>query len=116
MRREGLRTGGSKTRQANRGNHKVSVLQGTAKECYITGRTDGLEKHHIYFGAGKRAISDRYGFWVWLTPELHRGTYGVHGRDGHDLDIQLKEECQRAFEAEGHSREEFRRLIGRSYL
>ena len=41
---------------------------------------------------------------------------GVHGKYGHGLDIQLKQECQRAFEADGHTRDEFRQLIGKSYL
>ena len=100
-----------------KGSHKVSVLQGRTKECYITGRTDGLHKHHIFFGTGNRAISDKYGFWVWLIPELHNmSDEGVHGKNGHDLDIQLKQDCQRAFEAAGHTRDEFRQLVGKSYL
>ena len=41
---------------------------------------------------------------------------GVHGKEGHELDIELKQACQRAFEADGHTREEFRALIGKSYL
>lgn len=98
-----------------KGSHSISVLQGESKECYITGIKRGLEKHHIYFGVKNRAVSDKYGFWVWLTSEFHRGTKGVHGRDGHELDLRLKRECQREFEKE-KSREEFIRLIGKSYL
>ena len=41
---------------------------------------------------------------------------GVHGKNGHDLDIQLKQDCQRAFERDGHTRNEFRQLVGKSYL
>jgi len=98
------------------GNSKVSVLQGTTKECYVTGRTAGLHKHHIYYGVKNRAVSDRCGFWVWLIPELHNASdEGIHnGNIG--LDMELKQECQRAFEAEGHTRDEFIRLIGRNYL
>ena len=100
-----------------KGSHSVSVLQGKEKECYITGRTDRLHKHHIYFGTGNRAVSDKYGFWVWLIPELHNmSDDGVHGINGKGLDLELKQACQRAFEADGHTREEFRRLIGKSYL
>lgn len=29
-----------------KGSHKVSILQGTEKACYITGRTDELHRHH----------------------------------------------------------------------
>jgi hypothetical protein len=45
----------------------------------------------------------------------HRGTYGVHGKYGHQLDLQLKQHCQREFE-KTHTREEFIKLIGRNYL
>lgn len=99
-----------------KGSHSVSVLQGGEKECYITGRTDRLHKHHIYFGTGNRAISDKYGFWVWLIPELHNmSDEGIHNGNI-DLDLELKRECQKAYEADGHTRDEFIRLIGKSYL
>lgn len=39
----------------------------------------------------------------------------MHGRDGHTLDLRLKQDCQRRFE-ETHSREEFMAIIGRNYL
>jgi hypothetical protein len=99
-----------------KGNHKHSLLQGNDKYCWVTGaRNVPLEKHHIYFGPAKRKVSDRWGCWVWLTPELHRGTAGVHGRDGHGLDLRLKQECQRAFE-EWKGRELFMETFGRNYL
>jgi hypothetical protein len=97
-------------------NHKHSLLQGKAKRCYLTD-AEGvpLEKHHIYFGSGMRSISDKHGLWVWLVPEMHRGTYGVHGKEGHKIDLLLKRDCQRKYE-EKHSREDWMKLIGRSYL
>ena len=52
---------------------------------------------------------------VWLTYLEHRGTYGVHGKYGHELDLRLKQECQKEYE-KNHTREEFIRLIGKSYL
>lgn len=88
-------------------------LQDT-KECYVTGRTDGLHKHHIYEGNGRRGVSEKYGLSVWLRPEWHNmSDYGVHFNP--TLDLQLKQEAQRRFEAV-FSRDEFIRLIGRSYL
>jgi hypothetical protein len=99
-----------------KGNHKHSLLPGNDKYCWVTGaRNVPLEKHHIYFGPAKRKVSDRWGCWVWLTPELHRGTAGVHGRDGHGLDLRLKQECQRAFE-EWKDRNLFMETFGRNYL
>ena len=35
-----------------KGSHTSSILMGKDKRCYLTGETGGLEKHHIYFGAG----------------------------------------------------------------
>lgn len=92
-----------------------SILQST-RECYVTGDTNGLHKHHIFFGNPLRQISEINGFWVWLRHDWHNGAeYGVHGKDGHVLDLKLKQDCQRKFE-ETHTREEFRSIIGKSYL
>lgn len=90
-----------------------SIMQ-TEKECYITGRTNNLHKHHIYFGNPNRKISEQNGFWVWLIPEMHNmSNQGVHFN--HELDLALKRECQARFE-KTHSREEFVKLIGKNYL
>lgn len=103
-------------KKVRKGSHNFSVLQGKGKYCYFTGDEKGpLERHHIYYGSGMRQISDKHGFWVWLKPEWHRGTHGVHGRDGHKVDLTLKQDCQRRFE-ETHTREEFMQIIGRNYL
>jgi hypothetical protein len=93
-----------------------SILQ-TGKKCYITGRTDNLDCHHIYEGTGRRKMSDENGFWVWLTKEWHNGDSRicVHSHPNTGLDLQLKQLCQEHFELD-HSREEFIALIGRSYL
>jgi hypothetical protein len=70
---------------------------------------------HIYAG-GRRQISEREGFWVYLAGWLHnQSNHGVHGKDGHELDLMLKRHCQLAYERE-HTREEFIALIGRNYL
>ena len=92
-----------------------SILQ-TEKECYVTGSTYNLHKHHIFFGNPWRQISEKNGFWVYLTGTLHnQSDNGVHGKNGHELDLQLKQDCQRAYEQK-HSREDFMNLIGKNYL
>lgn len=97
-----------------KGSHKFSVLQGTEKICYLTGRTDGLHRHHIYYGSALRRVSDKYGFWVWLIPELHNlSKNGVHFNK--ELDLKIKQDCQKAYEKD-RTREEFMKLIGKSYL
>ena len=91
-----------------------SILQ-KQKECYITGSTYNLHKHHIY-GNANRDISEKNGFWVYLVGRLHnQSDDGVHCKNGYELNLKLKKECQMKFE-EQHSREEFMRLIGRNYL
>lgn len=91
-----------------------SILQ-TEKVCFITGQTVGLHKHHIY-GGSRRKISEREGFWVYLIGQLHiLSDDGVHGKNGHELDLMLKRQCQRTYE-QTHSREAFMALIGKNYL
>lgn len=91
-----------------------SILQ-ESKQCYITGQTVPLHRHHIFAGS-RRKISEREGFWVYLAPWLHNGSeQGVHGRDGHELDLRLKQECQAAYEKE-HSRQEWMALMRKNYL
>lgn len=90
-----------------------SIMQST-RECYICGATRWLEYHHCYAGKN-RQVSDKNGFTCWLCEAHHRGTYGVHGKEGAYLDNKIKRECQEIFELT-HTREEFRKLIGKSYL
>ena len=92
-----------------------SIMQ-TEKKCYITGETRNLHKHHIFYGNANRQISEDNGFWVYLVGRLHNlSDEGVHGKNGRELDIRLKTECQAKFE-ETHTRAEFMALIGKNYL
>lgn len=89
-----------------------SIMQ-DEKKCYFTGYQGVLHKHHIY-GAANRNNSEKYGCWVWLTPELHNASdEGVHFNRQRDL--ELKKDCQRRFE-ELHGHEEFMEVFGRNYL
>lgn len=91
-----------------------SIMQ-DSKKCLVTGAEYGLDCHHIYFGNPNRRISDENGFWVWLRHDVHMALHGrIHPYS--QLDGELKRACQQAFEAQGHTRAEFMRLIGRNYL
>lgn len=90
-----------------------SILQ-TNKECYVCKTTYNLHLHHIYFGPNRK-ISDKNGFVVYLCQYHHEGTYGVHGKYGNELNKKLKQEYQKKYE-QAHTREEFIKLIGKSYL
>lgn len=89
-----------------------SIMQ-NSRECYITGDTQGLNKHHIY-GAGRRQAADKWGCWVWLRWDWHNGaSYGVHFN--HDLDLRLKRQCQEAFE-KLHGHDKFMEVFGKSWI
>lgn len=91
-----------------------SIMQ-KVKECLVCGSMQNIHLHHIYYGVKNRKISDRNGFTCYLCLQHHEGTNGVHGKNGHELDVELKIACQKKFE-ETHSRDEFMKLIGRNYL
>lgn len=91
-----------------------SIIQDN-KEDFFTQETQNLECHHIFMGANRK-ISEKWGFKVWLTKENHTGTDGVHGKNGHEKDVILKQAAQKAFMDLGYTVEQFRQLIGKSYL
>ncbi len=83
------------------------------RKCYFCGRTDWIETHHI-FGGALRKKSDRYGFVINLCHWCHNEPPdGVHFNRKNNL--ILKRMAQRKFE-ETHSRDEFRRVFGKSYI
>ena len=89
-----------------------SIMQ-TERKCYICGATHWLELHHVYFGKNRKN-SDKHGFTCYLCEQHHRGTYGVHGKEGAYFDTKLKRECQEIFERT-HSHNEFIKIIGKNY-
>lgn len=89
-----------------------SILQ-TKRECYLCKGTQNLHYHHI-FGGKNRALSEKYGFGVYLCGRHHNlSDFGVHFNNAFDL--ELKRKCQEAFEKK-NSRERFMEIIGRNYL
>lgn len=53
-----------------------------------------MEKHHIVFRSQQPALAKCALNIVELTPEQHRGTFGIHGRDGYKLDRKYKLQFQ----------------------
>ena len=81
-------------------------------KCFVCG-FPYVHKHHIYGGA-RRTMSEHFGLWVYLCPYHHNmSDVGVHFNK--QLDLTLKKMGQRKFE-ETHTREEWHRYFGRSYL
>lgn len=91
---------------------KDSVLIDDMYHCIICD-SDQVQRHHVFYGKNRKN-SDEDGFWVPLCMRHHTGTkYGVHHNKGFDL--ILKVSAQKIYE-ETHTREEFIRRYGKSYL
>lgn len=94
---------------------KSIIPDGEYPVCYLSGRSDNLEIHHVFEGNPGRKLSERYGLKVWLTQEMHTGENGVH--QNRKLSDRLKAEIQqKAMEYYGWSIEQFRHIFGKSYI
>ena len=91
-----------------------SIIQDTDdRACYISGRTDWLERHHV-FGGRNRKNSDKYGLWVWLNHYWHNEPpEGVHYNRAR-MD-ELRRIGQEAFQ-ERFPDKDFRQIFGQNYL
>lgn len=95
---------------------KKSVLSNDLKHCYVTG-SSYVAIHHVFPGTGRRKLCEQYGFIVPLEPSLHNmSTISVHSNPNRGLDLQLKQKCQKYFEAHYGDRNRFISLFGKSYL
>ena len=82
------------------------------RRCHLCGSYSNIEIHHVY-GNAYRKKSTEYGMVTPLCASCHRGPHGVH-QDA-EANKRLKAWFQGKFE-ETHSREEFRRIFGKSYI
>ena len=86
------------------------------KVCYICGTIYNLHLHHIIFGQNRKK-ADQDGLVVYLCREHHEGTNGVHGKNGHLLDIKLKQIAERHWLKHNNStKEDFIKRYGKNYL
>lgn len=102
-------------KKKKRRRHPKSLLPTRSGTCYLCGRTGQTHEHHIFFGTGKRRLSEEYGLKVYLCLDCHEfGSNAVHNNA--EVSRKLQQEGQRAFEAQCGSREQFRKIFGASYL
>lgn len=89
-----------------------SIIQ-KEKRCFKCG-TPYVEDHHIFFGTANRKLSEKFGLKLWLCPKHHRtGPEAPH--TNREIDLEYKELGQMVFEEE-HTREEFIKIFGKSFL
>lgn len=62
--------------------------------CFVCGDMN-TEKHHIIKRSQSKALIKCELNLVELCPAHHRGHNGVHGKNGHSLDIKLKKKFER---------------------
>lgn len=89
-----------------------SIMQ-QDKQCYLCGRKTALERHHVMAGTANRKLSERYGLWVWLCQDCHRGEEGAQYNRAQN--IELKREAQIAFE-DVYSHDEWMETFRRNYI
>lgn len=92
-----------------------SILQ-KHKYCLICQTEQNLHLHHVFYGTGRRKISDKYGLTVWLCANHHNmSDYGVHTCT--EVDKKVKQWAQKkAMKHYAWSREDFIKIVGKNYL
>ena len=94
-----------------------TIIKGDKKDrCFLCGRTDWIETHHIFNGTANRKKSEKYGLTVHLCHWCHNEPpHGVHYNQ--DADTRLKQIGQKAAMNEyGWTVDEFREVFGKNYL
>lgn len=72
--------------------------------------------HHIMFGKNRKK-ADEDGLTVYLCYEHHEGTYGVHGKKGHEIDELLKISAEQVWLTKNNKeKEDFIKRYGKNYL
>ena len=70
--------------------------------------------HHCLHGVANRKHSDRLGLLIPVCAECHTGPNGIH--HNRKLDLQVITYAQRVFEEKIGTREEFRKIFGKSWI
>ena len=79
-------------------------------------KKNNLHLHHIMFGKNrKKADEDK--LTVYLCWQHHEGTNGVHGKNGHELDMKLKQLAEQTWcKYYNKTPEDFRKRYYCNYL
>ena len=80
--------------------------------CEICTSHVGVQLHHIIYGNGKRTQCERIESVIFLCWEHHHGNDGIHGKNGHVLELELKLELQLTYFDMGMNEDEVRKWMG----
>ena len=89
-----------------------AVLRRSKGLCEVCHSPKMVQLHHIVGGNGKRKQHENKYSVIALCYDCHHGTYGVHGREGKELDLKLKLELQKKYFSMGYTEEEVRKMMG----
>ena len=82
------------------------------RPCFLSGRP-AVNRHHVFEGNGRRALSEKYGLVCDLSYEEHRE---VHDHPKGEKAMMLKVWAQNKFEKEHGTREDFIRIFQTNVL
>lgn len=89
-----------------------AVLERSGGLCEVCSSAYLVELHHIIYGSGKRKQHENEHSVIALCWYCHKGTNGVHGKNGKELDLYLKRKLQEKYFSMGYSEDEVRELMG----
>lgn len=94
-----------------------SIFTEDMEHCYFTG-SNVVERHHVFYGMGgdKKKPCEEYGYVIPLRPDLHPNGVQATKYARTEVDLYLKQTCQKDFEEKHGTREDFINIFGRSYL
>lgn len=62
--------------------------------CELCGAEGIMEEHHAIFRGQSKALQDCDLNKFLLDYKCHRGENGIHGKNGHEVDLKLKKKLQ----------------------
>ena len=90
-----------------------AVLERSGGCCENCGAADYMVQiHHVVGGNGKRKQHENEFSLILLCWNCHHSTWGVHGREGKELDIMLKRKLQETYFSQGYLEDEVRIKMG----
>ena len=93
-----------------------SIFTDDMNTCVITGRTDHIERHHIFGGRmGLKTKSEAYGFVIPLHESCHVNGVNCSVKNWKKLDHAFKRACQEYYEEHYGTRDDWYREFGRFY-
>jgi len=100
-------------KQTKREKGRYSIIADDLSKCVVCGITTGINKHEVFYGKN-RQNSINYKFIIPLCQKHHTGKNGIHFNN--ELNLFYKRLCQKKFEEEYGTRNDFIKIFGRNYL